>query len=117
MKFFESLPKFEVVNEASKFSFNSENELDHYLPMRSSCNYYTTIEVQNSKTLTNLNSFHTNINGLESKFDNLHEFISYVSSDMDIIAITETSQKEEFFTTNVSINGYKEFYTPSNSIK
>ena len=38
---------------------------------------------------------------------------------MDIIAaITETSHKsDEIFTTNVSINGYKEFYTPSNSIK
>ena len=37
---------------------------------------------------------------------------------MDIIAITETSQKnDDFFTTNVSMNGYKEFYTPSNSSK
>ena len=37
---------------------------------------------------------------------------------MDVIAITETSHKnDEFFTTNVSIEGYKEFYTPSNSSK
>ena len=85
MKFFESLLKFEVVNEASKFSFNSENELDRYLPMRSSCNYYMTIEVYTK--FKNLN---------QSKFDNLHEFISYVSS-MDIIAITEISQKRKFF--------------------
>ena len=118
MKFCESLPKFEVRNEASKFSFNSENELDYNLPVHSSCNYYTAKEVQNLKTSTNLNIFHTNINGLESKFDNLHEFISNLSSDMDIIAITETSQKnDDFFTTNVSMNGYKEFYTPSNSSK
>ena len=34
------------------------------------------------------------------------------------IAITETSQRnDDFFTTNVSMNGYKEFYTPSNSSK
>ena len=37
---------------------------------------------------------------------------------MDIIAITETSHKnEEFFTKNVSLQGYNEFSTPSNSNK
>ena len=56
----------------------------------SECNYYTAKEVQNLKTSTNPNIFHTNINGLQSKFDNLREFISNLSSDMDIIAITET---------------------------
>ena len=58
------------------------------------------------------------MNGLESKFENLHEFIANVYSDLDIIAITETSHKKDgIFTTNVSINGFKEFYTPSNSSK
>ena len=103
MKFCDSLPKFEVVTEASKFSFNSENDLI-IIYQCTSCNYYTTNEVRNLKTLSNLNIFHTNINGLESKFDNLHEFISNVYSDLDIIAITETSHKS-FFNTNVSING------------
>ena len=39
-------------------------------------------------------------------------------SQFDIIAITETSHKnDEFFTTNVSIEGYKEFYTASHCSK
>ena len=37
-----------------------------------------------------------------------------VPSEFDIIAITETSQKNnELSTTNVAIQGYKEFYTPN----
>ena len=65
----------------------------------------------------NFNIFHSN-NGLDSKFDNLYEFISNTSSEFDIITITETSHKnDEFFKRNVSIEGYKEFYTPSNSSK
>ena len=37
---------------------------------------------------------------------------------MDIVAITETSHKNgDFFTTNASLEGYNEFYTPSNSSK
>ena len=37
--------------------------------------------------------------------------------DLDIIAITETSHKSDnFFTSNVSLTGFKGFYTPSNSI-
>ena len=66
----------------------------------------------------NLNIFHTNINGLESKFDNLHKFLSNTQSKMDIIAITETSQKNnDNFITNVTIEGYATYYTPSNSNK
>ena len=118
LKFCESLPKFEVVSEVSKFANHSDNEPDYNLPVHTSCKYYTINEVQNLKTASNLNIFHTNVNGIESKFENLHEFIANVYSDFDIIAITETThKKDEIFTTNVSINGFKEFYIPSNSSK
>ena len=80
--------------------------------------YFTVNEVQTLKNTNNLNIFHSNINGLDSKFDNLYEFISGTSSEFDIIAITETShQIDDFFTSNVSLEGYHEFYTPSNSSK
>ena len=118
MKFCDSLSKFEVVAEASKFSNYTDNDPDYNLPISSSCRYYTINEIQNLKTSSNLNIFHTNINGLESKIDHLNEFVSNVYSDLDIIAITETSHKSDnFFTTNVNLTGFKEFYTPSNSSK
>ena len=91
------------------------NKVDYNLPVRITCKYYNVNEFQNLKTLNNLNIFHTNINGLESKFDILHEFISNASLELDIVAITETLHKNgDSFTTNVSLEGYNEFYTPSN---
>ena len=116
MSFCESLPKLEVLTEVSKFSNQSDNEVDYNLPIRSSCKYYSVNEVQNLKINNNFNIFHSNVNGLEAKIDNLYEFISNTSSELDVIAITETSHKNnEFFTTNVSIEGYKEFYTSNSS--
>ena len=107
-----------MVSEVSKFSNITCNEVDYNLPVHTTCKYYSANEFQNLKTSNNLNIFHTNINGLESKFDILHEFISNTSVELDIVAITETSHKNgDFFTTNVSLEGYNEFYTPSNSSK
>ena len=64
------------------------------------------------------NIFHTNINGLENKFEILHEFITNATYDFDIIGITETSQKcNENFISNVSINNYNLYATSSNSIR
>ena len=118
LRFCESLPTFEVVSEVSKFSILTCNEVNYNLPVRTTCKYYSINEFQNLKTLNNLNIFHTNINGLESKFDILHEYISNASLELDIVVITETSHKNgDFFTTNVSLEGYNEFYTPSNSSK
>ena len=118
IRYCESLPAFEVVNEVSKFSNQSNNEVDYNLPARSTCKYYTVNEFQKVNMTNNLNIFHTNINGLEAKFDILREFVSNEYSDLDIITITETSHKnEEFFTKDVSLQGYNECYTPSNSNK
>ena len=118
IKFCECLPSFNVVNDVSKFSNQYHNEVDYNLPIYTSCKYYTVGEFQNLKPSNNLDIFHTNVNGLESKFEYLHEFVSSTSFKLDIIAITETSHKNaEFFTTNVSLKGYNEFYTASNTCK
>ena len=63
MKFCDSLSKFEVVADASKFSNYTDNDPDYNLPISSSCRYYTINEIQNLETSSNLNIFHTNING------------------------------------------------------
>ena len=65
-----------------------------------------------------MNIFHTNINGLESKLDNLHGFISGSQPKLDILAITETSEQEKVgFLHNVEIKGYKIFHTASKTSK
>ena len=68
------------------------------------CKYYTVNEFHKLKLQKKINIFHSNVNGLETKFDNLHEFFTSASFSMDIVAITETSQKSNAnFIKNVSI--------------
>ena len=65
-----------------------------------------------------INILHSNVNGLESKFENLHEFLTSASSNMDIVAITETSQKSnENFIKNVTIEAYDIYSTGSHSAR
>ena len=66
----------------------------------------------------NVNIFHNNLNGLESKFGLLHNFLANISSDLDIIAVTETSQQiNNYFKINVSLDGYTMTSTHSLSQK
>ena len=94
MRFFESLPNVEIVNEASKFTNISSDDASFELPSKSSSKYYMIKELQLLNISSNFNIFHTNINGIESKLDNLNEFLSEISYNLDVIALTETSEKE-----------------------
>ena len=76
MRFLESLPTVEIANEATKFSFISSNDANIELPSKSCSKYYSVNDFQLLNISNNLNIFHTNINGLESKLDILNEFLS-----------------------------------------
>ena len=66
----------------------------------------------------NFNIFHTNINGLESKLVNLNEFLSGIPYKIDVIAVTETSEKEDTeFLSNVEMDNYIKLHTASKSSK
>ena len=74
--------------------------------------------LQNLNLHKNLNIFHSNVNGLETKFDNLHEFLSCSPFNIDFVAITETSQtNNENVIRNVCIDGYDLYSTGSKSAK
>ena len=66
MKFCDSLSKFEVVSEASKFSNYTDNDPDYNLPISSSCRYYTINEIQKLKNLLQSEYFSYN-NGYRIK--------------------------------------------------
>ena len=56
--------------------------------------------------------FHSNVNDLASKFDNLNQFLGNSLTNLDIIAISETSEKEDTsFVSNVALEGYVLFST------
>ena len=118
MRFLESLPNLEIATETNSFSEFSLNDISKELPSKTSCKYYSVDEYQRLNTKMNLNIFHSNINGLGSKIDNLHEFLSRTSTKIDILAITETSEKEySGFLSNVEIEGYEKYHTASKSAK
>ena len=78
-----------------------------------SCKYYTLNEFK-----AELPNIKNDLNGHESKFDYLHQF--FVDNNIfDIITLSETSQKHTNpgFFTNVEINGYIMYSTPSSSTK
>ena len=80
-------------------------DIDKNVPNDNNYKYYTIEELQCSKYMGNLNIFHNNLNGLENKFETLHNFLSDANFSFDIMAITETSLKlsNEDFKTNISI--------------
>ena len=117
-----NLPNHLISDHAIKVSnLNTEDsDCDINLSNLSSCEYYSCTRFQKlaCNDNKNVNIFHNNLNGLESKFKLLHNFLSNTSSNVDIITITETSQYiNSNFKSNVNLEGYDLFSTPSLSNK
>ena len=93
MKFCEFLPNFETILETNKFL--SDVDFDQNVPSLLNIKYYSVDAFQKLKNHKNLNIFHSNVNGLESKFDSLHDFLADTSALLDIVALTETSHQNE----------------------
>ena len=69
--------------------------------------YYSCQEFQSLKIKRSFNIIHSNVNGLKKKLDDYNNFINNTNFDIDILCISETSQKEDLnFKNNVSIDGY-----------
>ena len=125
MKMFENLPKFEIKSKISKFSNLGSNDIDNNLTNNVNCKYYSVNDLHkqldekvSKKKENKFNVFHANVNGLDTHFENLHEFLSGLPSDFDVINLTETSlYANDNFKCNISIGGYESFFTPSNTNK
>ena len=123
MRFCEYLPSFDRIDEADKlFRFQPQSadsdDFDDNIPSLLNTKYYSVNAFQQLNNFNNLNVFHSNVNGLESKFDALHDFLVNTKAGFDIVAIAETSeQSENSFLSNISIEGKTLFHTPTNSNK
>ena len=72
---------------------------------------------QEFKSLNTFNIFHSNLDGLESKFERLINFVNTTKMSLDIICLSEKSQKlNRDFDTDVMIDGYKKPYTTGSNI-
>ena len=119
MEFCKNLPSLETIHETSSFQKYSLPDVDELVvPTLLTSKYHSVYDFQKLKVEKNFNIFHSNVNGLETKLDTLHTFLTESHSAMDAIAITETSEHHtQSFITNVELDGYKLFSTPSNSAK
>ena len=117
MEFTNVLPSLEVIHETSSYSKYSLPDDDFY-PKQLISKYHSVYDFQKLKTENDFSIFHSNVNGLESKFNNLHNFLGGCNSTLDILAITETSEQvDNSFISNVEIEGYALFHTPTLSGK
>ena len=112
-----SLRNVEIINETKSFSDFSSNDVN-VLPNKLSCKYYPVNDFHILKKQKNLNIFHANVNGLGSKLDNLKEFLSATPTKVDILSITENSEKEDTgFLINIEIEGYDIYHTSTKTSK
>ena len=78
MRMYEQFPSQRIYGVTSKFSDLEGDDNNYELPTSS---IYSTQELAKLKIPNQFNIFHTNINGLENKFEILHEFITNASYD------------------------------------
>ena len=94
MKFLESHAQTAI--ESTKFCNSAPSDINSEIPNNTNSKHYSVEEYQKVKNLGNFNIFLTNVNGLGSKCDNLHEFLLSVSTKLDVLAISETSERGDW---------------------
>ena len=116
MKVYDKLANFEIRSLTSKISLLSSHDIDANIPNNVNCNYYTLNDLKIYLRKLKWNS-NTNINGLESKFENLHNLLAGMPCNFDIINITETSLSTvKEFKTNINVEGYESYFQNFNRL-
>ena len=108
----DNLPSYKISSEAFKFNSLKQSDIDENLVDNLDTRYYS---AHKFKTLTrhqSFNIFHSNLDGLENKYELLHNFIKSTSLDINIINISETSHKlKDKFKSNIFMEGYNSSFT------
>ena len=102
------LPSYELTSKACQFDSISSHDPDENLVYRINSRYYSAHELKKlSPANPSFNIIHSNLNGLENKIDLLDKFIKTTKTDIDVICISETSQRENVdFMANIHLDGY-----------
>ena len=112
MELFALLPTYEITSKAQTFTLN-DCDIDENMINNINSKYHSVQEFKSAiQEKSSFSIMHSNLNGLESKIDDLSCFISTISNKLDIICISETSQKADIdFSVNVKLPGYKYPYS------
>ena len=109
LEILDRLPSYELTSKACQFDSISSHDPDENIVYRINSRYYSAHELKKlSPANPSFNIIHSNLNGLENKIDLLDKFIKTTKTDIDVICISETSQRENVnFMANVQLDGYK----------
>ena len=106
LKFLENLPSFNTTSKAYSIDSLAQFDIDENIITNINSRYYSANEFKYTKNINSFNILHSNLNGLESKFEEYHNFIKNTEMDIDILCIRETSLKEDVSSDlNLSIDG------------
>ena len=104
----DNLPSFDTTSKATKINSLADNDIDSNVSTNINSKYYSVHEFQSLEIGDNLNILHSNVNGYENKFDNYHTFLNSCPFNIDLLCISETSQRENVnFKINVTLEGYQ----------
>ena len=105
----ERIPSYEICSNVCQIESLSANDPDNDIVDRIDSRYLSAHEFKKINKPKSFSIVHNNLNGLEHKFDLLQQFINSTEFDIDVICISETSQREDIeFASNVHLNGYKD---------
>ena len=83
LDFCKYLPSLEIVHQTSSFSKYNLPDVDD-IPILTTSKYHKVSDFHKLNKQANLNIFHSNVNGLEGKFEDLHHFLGEGKTAMQI---------------------------------
>ena len=112
LKVLKNLPTYEIASKAYKIDSMNQYDIDDNIVNNIDSRYYSAHEFNNMNDSESFKILHSNLNGLENKFDDYHTFVTSANSNFDVMCISETMQKENFpFNLNINIDGYVQPFT------
>ena len=94
LKVLESLPSYETTSKAYSIYSLSQFDIDENIITNINSRYYSANEFEHINNNNSFNILHSNLNGLENKFEEYHNFVKNIEMDIDILCISETSKKK-----------------------
>ena len=85
MKSLGNLASCEIASKVSTFDSLKQSDIDENIINKLNSNYYSAQEFQSLNKEETFNIYHSNLHGIESKFELLHNFVNTTKMSIGII--------------------------------
>ena len=111
IKSLDYLPSYDIVSKTRNIEALNQYDVDANIINKITSRYYLAHEFKAIKKPDPFNILHSNLNGLENKFEENQNFIDSSECDINVLCISETSQKVKInLNLNVNIEGYRQTF-------